>query len=176
MAWQSKEHSWAEEQSPARLQAQSGARGTPSSESWRVSAPAQHGHLARNSRNFALLLGGCPEPGHVLHDPTFSPLAQVPRHSAKAGQERPECAKVRGRNDPILPRPGLESRNNSKSGERQSSEQHNTAPARGSQPALGLGEKELTAGAEQGRVSWSLRQQRLLCCTAWLGLLSSQLT
>lgn len=37
----------------------------------------------------------CPERGHVLHAPTVSPLAQVPRHSAKAGQERPECAKVR---------------------------------------------------------------------------------
>lgn len=121
---------------------------------------------------FCRLPGARPRPPRT----TFSPLAQVLRHSAKAGQERPECAKVRGRNDPTLPLPRLESRNNIKTGERQSSEQHNTAPAHGSQPALGLGEKQLTAGAEQGRVSWSLCQQRLLCCTTWLGLLSSQLT
>lgn len=106
----------------------------------------------------------------------LSPLLPGCQDSAKAGQERPECAKVRGRNDPTLPHPRLESRNNSKTGERQSSKQHNTAPAHGSQPALGLREKELTAGTEQGRVSWSRHQQRLLCCTAWLGLLSSQLT
>lgn len=169
MAWQSKEQSWAVEQSPARLRAQ---RVVP------VVHPALS-HRARPCQELPQLCpssAGCPEPSHVLHAPTFSPLAQVSRHSAKVGQERPECAKVRGRNDPTLPHPRLESRNNSKTGERQSSRQNNTVPAHGSQPAVGLGEKELTAGAEQGWVSWSLRQQRLLCCTTWLGLLSSQLT
>lgn len=72
--------------------------------------------------------------------------------------------------------PELESRNNSKTRKRQSSKHRSAAPARGPQPALGLGEKEHTAGAEQGWVSWSLHQQRLLCCAVWLGLLSSQLT
>lgn len=153
----------------------SGARGTPSPESSTLGSRSA-GRACQELPQLCPSSAGCPEPGHVLHAPTFSPLAQVPRHSARAGQERPECAKVRGRNDPTLPHPRLESRNNSKTGERQSSKQNNTAPAHGSQPALGLGEKELTAGAEQGWVSWSLRQQRLLCCTAWLGLLSSQLT
>lgn len=48
---------------------------------------------------------GCPEPGHVLHALTFSPLAQVPTDSVKAGQRRPEPAKMRGRGDPTLPHP-----------------------------------------------------------------------
>lgn len=134
------------------------------------------GRPCQSSHSFVLLLPAAQGMATSCTHPLFSPLAQVPRHSAKAGQERPECAKVSGRNDPTLPHPILESRNNSKTGERQSSKQHNTAPARGSQPALGLGEKELTAGAEQGWVSWSLCQQRLLCCTTWLGLLRSQLT
>lgn len=153
----------------------SGARGTPSPESSRVWAPAQQGDLARSSCNFALLLPAARSPATSCTHP-LSPLLPRCQDSAKVGQERPECAKVRGRNDPTLPHPRLESRNNSKTGERQSSRQNNTVPAHGSQPALGLGEKELTAGAEQGWVSWSLRQQRLLCCTTWLGLLSSQLT
>lgn len=178
VAWQSKEQSWAGEQSPARLRAQ------------RV-LPVVHPALTHRASRlplcretlpaapaalpfFCCLPGAWPRPART-HPP--SPLLPRCQDTAPRQDRRDRsAAKVRGRNDPTLPHPRLESRNNSKTGERQSSKQHNTAPAHGSRPALGLGEKELTAGAEQGRVSWSLRQQRLPCCTTWLGLLSSQLT
>lgn len=96
VAWQSKEQSWAGEQSPARLRAQ---RVLPVVHpALTHSAPALQGDLASSSRSFALLL----LPARSLatsctHPPTFSPLAQVPRHSAKAGQERPECCKGEGK-------------------------------------------------------------------------------
>lgn len=153
----------------------SGARGTPSSESRSLWAPAQQGGLARAPATlsfFCQLPGAWPRPART-HCVPSCPGAKT-QCKGRAGETR--VCKGEGRNDPTLPHPRLESRNNSKTGERQSSKQHSTAPARGSQPAWGLGEKELTAGAEQGWVSWSLRQQRLLCCTTWLGLLRSQLT
>lgn len=153
MAWQSKEHSWAVEESPAGPRAQRvvpvvhpalshGASGLPPSRETLPELP----QLCPPSAS-------CPGHGHVLHAPTFLPSCPGAKTQCKGRTGETRVCKGEGKNDPTLPHPILESRNNSKTGERQSSKQHNTAPARGSQPALGLGEKELTAGAEQGWVS-----------------------